>query len=400
MKKSGFGFWLGFLSVILFATSVNAATFTVTNTNDTGAGSLRQAITSANGTAAIDTIEFDIPGSGVKTIAPLTVLPTITQPLIIDGTTQTGWSVGNLVIEIDGSNLSGTTARGLSFNSIPTSAAQSFVRGLIINRFLGAGIYIETASNITIEGCILGTDATTVEDRGNARGIDLNAGGILENIIIGGNTAAERNIISGNSLGINTSGGDNIVITGNYIGTNKTGTIALPNSSGIQMLSSFCTIGGATAAEGNVISGNTNVGIILSNSQNTVSNNFIGTAADGITPLGNGSSGMRLINAFNSSTGGRHLISNNIIANNSRQGISFFPSFIPTIGNNISTNSIYNNGVVFLPQNLGIDLDNDFITPNDAGDADSGTNNLQNFPVLTSATVATTTTNILGTLNS
>ncbi len=166
------------------------------------------------------------------------------------------------------------------------------------------------------------------------------------------------------------------------------------------MLSSFCTIGGATAAEGNVISGNTNLGIILSNFQNTVSNNFIGTAADGITPLGNGSSGMRVVNALNSSNGGRHLISNNIIANSSREGISFFPTFIPTIGNNISANSIYNNGVVFLAQSLAIDLDDNGITPNDAGDADIGANNLQNFPVLTSATVATTTTNILGTLNS
>ncbi len=156
MKNSKFvGFSLIFLAVILFATNANAATFTVINTNDSGAGSLRQAILNANG-GSIDTINFNIPGSGVKTIAPLTVLPSIISSVIIDGTTQTGWSVGNLVIEIDGSNLSGTTARGLSFNSIPNSAVQSFVRGLIINRFLGAGIYIETASNITIEGCILG----------------------------------------------------------------------------------------------------------------------------------------------------------------------------------------------------------------------------------------------------
>ena len=117
MKKStlGIGLWL-ILTTVLAAANANAAIFTVTNTNDSGAGSLRQAITDANAAGANDTIAFNIAGGGVKKIAPLTPLPTIlgitNNALTIDGTTQPGWSVGNLVIELSGENLSGGDGAG------------------------------------------------------------------------------------------------------------------------------------------------------------------------------------------------------------------------------------------------------------------------------------------------
>src|SRR5690349_762556 len=80
------------LLVLCAVTCFGAGPFTVTNTNDTGAGSLRQAIIDAN-TMGGGTINFNIPGAGVHTITPLTVLPTIAQTVTIDGYTQTGSSM-------------------------------------------------------------------------------------------------------------------------------------------------------------------------------------------------------------------------------------------------------------------------------------------------------------------
>src|SRR2546426_7048242 len=73
-----------------------ATTFTVTNTNDSGPGSLRQAILDANATAGADLIAFNIPGSVVQTISPMSALPNVTDTVTIDGYTQPGSSVNTL----------------------------------------------------------------------------------------------------------------------------------------------------------------------------------------------------------------------------------------------------------------------------------------------------------------
>src|SRR3954471_15548394 len=108
---------LGLLLGLLAAQAARAATFTVTTTNDTGAGSLRQAITDANATDGVDTIQFAItdPPAGVRTITPATALPPITRPVIIDGYTQAGSSSNTLangdnavlLIEISGAIVRG-----------------------------------------------------------------------------------------------------------------------------------------------------------------------------------------------------------------------------------------------------------------------------------------------------
>ena len=85
MKRLAFLLWAATLPLA-------AATFTVTNTDDAGPGSLRQAILDAETAAGADTIAFAIPGAGVHTITPLTLLPIISQPLTIDGYTQPGSS--------------------------------------------------------------------------------------------------------------------------------------------------------------------------------------------------------------------------------------------------------------------------------------------------------------------
>src|SRR3954467_12011176 len=78
------------------------STYIVTNANDSGAGSLRQAILDANKTSSADIIKFAI-GSGAKTISPKSKLPGISQPLLIDGSTQPNFT-GKPLIEISGSN--------------------------------------------------------------------------------------------------------------------------------------------------------------------------------------------------------------------------------------------------------------------------------------------------------
>lgn len=317
-----------------------AAAFVVTNTNDSGAGSLRQAIadTSNNGSAVTDTITFNIAGSGVKTIKLQSSLPAISTPVIIDGYTQPNSSANTNVsgglnavplIELDGSNAG---SNGLL---IDLGAPGSVIRGLVINRFPNAGLRVQT-SNVKIEGCFIGTDATGLLDLGNkGTGVFLFENAVANNIV-GGATAAARNLISGNGVhGISSNnlgtGGPNI-IQGNLIGTDKTGTANLGNSaSGISFSGSNWTIGGAAIGARNVIAGNEDDGVVID-----------GTGT----------------------------------------------------GNSIVSNSIHSNN------GQAIDLNEDGVTPNDPGDADAGPNGLQNFPVVTSASPNGNNITIIGSLNS
>ena len=173
------------------------ATFPVTNTNDSGPGSFRQAILSANMGGGYDTITFSI-GTGVQTIEPLSPLPTITNPVIIEATTQPGFS-GTPLIELDGA-LAGAGANGLRI-----SAGNSTVQGLVINRFSGDGIHLDTNGNDTIEGNYIGTDVTgTIVEANGGYGVDVNTA-ILNKI--GGTSAGAGNVISGNAQGgINVTG--------------------------------------------------------------------------------------------------------------------------------------------------------------------------------------------------
>src|SRR6476660_2620089 len=133
--------------------------FTVINTNDSGTGSLRQAIMDANSMGG-GTINFSIMGSGVHTISPLTVLPTITQTVTINGYSQAGSSANtnpptmglNTVLTIE---LSG--ALGSNFSGLTLNAANCTVRGLVINSFQHDGIDVCTDGNL-ISGNFIGTD--------------------------------------------------------------------------------------------------------------------------------------------------------------------------------------------------------------------------------------------------
>jgi len=296
--------------------------FVVTNTNDSGAGSLRQAITSANTQAGSDNITFNIPGSGVQTITPLSALPTITSPVVIDGSTQPGFA-GTPIIQLNG------TSAGAS-NGLTISAGNSTVRGLVINRFALNGIELLTGGTNTIQGNFVGTDPSGTIDLGNIQsGVRLNTSGN----IIGGTTAAERNLLSGNNTNgalITGGGSANNIIRGNYIGTDITGSISVPNGfAGVNIFGPAVTntVGGTAAGTRNVISGNVGPGVLIqvnTASGNTVQGNYIGVAADGVTPLrntGTNGNGVYIFNAPNNTIGGTTVAARNIISGNEQSGV-------------------------------------------------------------------------------
>jgi uncharacterized repeat protein (TIGR01451 family) len=274
--------------------------------------------------------------------------------------------------------------------------------------FIGIEIAGNASSSNRVQGNFVGTNASGNGALGNQfEGVFING---APNNVIGG--ASAGNVLSGNGaaatgheglriVGVGSTGN---VVQGNFVGTNASGSAAIPNSGSGMLLVDLGTgapsktiIGGTSAASRNVFSGNASHGIRLNNtaaptnvSNNTVQGNFIGTAADGATPLGNTNNGVTLGNAAGNTIGGSAASAGNVIAFNGRDGVAAEAG----IGNSILSNSIYSNTL------LGIDLGDDGVTPNDAGDGDVGANNLQNFPVLTSVDSSFGSTVIQGSLNS
>ncbi len=449
----------GISEVMFIRTTKAISIFTVTNTNDAGTGSFRQAILDANATPGFDIISFNIPGPGIKTILPLTSLPIITDSIFIDGWGQGGLTYnGPPLIQISGINVQTPDVAGLRLK-----ADYSTIRGLIINGFPSSiqqahGIELCGNSNV-VRGCYIGTTANgeaALPNSGN--GIDVGCG---QDNVIGGITAGTGNVVSGNVRdGINIFSDDNKV-QGNYIGLSASGLASLGNGlDGVKIFRSNNVVGGPSAAARNVISGNNSDGIeipflpSIPTSNNRIEGNYIGTKPDGLSggvgnhewgvniaislstanviggfaPQygnvigGNGSirgdgGGIRIDSLRNSvrnnligvgadretnlgnlgegilveaednligggiELGGIFLSAGNVIAFNHEAGILVFahPFIVKT---RISRNSIHSNG------GLGIDLGALGVTVNDFCDADSGANNLQNFPVITSATVA------------
>ncbi len=357
---------------------------------------LRAAIEEANASAAIDTIHFDLPTTdpghvaGLWTIAPATALPPITGRLSLDATTQAGWSAtttgapagldGALAVELDGSG-TGAGTDGLDLR------ATTVLRGLVVNGFPDHGIIVRAgADGSTIAGNRIGTkpDGSAAAGNGNA-GIRLDA----SSVIIGGALPADRNLISGNADGIyaQNPATDGNMIQGNLIGTDAAGTAAVANTDrGIQLESGAdrTVIGGSSAAA-NVISGNGNDGIIVSDGAipgtdttgNTIRSNLIGVAADGASALGNGGAGVRFTAVTGNVVGGSGPNDGNRIAHNGRDGVE--SGNAAGNDNAIVGNAIWANG------GLGIDLGPDGPTANDDGDVDSGANDLLNHPIITSA---------------
>jgi hypothetical protein len=368
--------WIGSLSFAIYS---QAATFTVTTTNTfhvKGQLWLGEAIIASGVTpGAPHRIEFAIaPLDGtVKTILLTNLLPSITQPTIIDGYTQPGSRTNSLA---NGDNavllieLAGTNA-GLGI-----SASGCTIRGLIIGGSSGAGIFLDAdqsrniTSNNVIAGNFIGVDATGTNARPNNAGVQI-APASTTNSIIGGTTTDARNIISGNTVhGVDVDYGPNLII-GNFIGTDRSGTSALGNLFGVSIGGcSNNVVGGISPGARNVISGNSKNGVTveLFSTGNRMQGNFIGTDVTGTRMLPNGFHGVMLDTATNNLIGGTTPGAGNVISGNAFNGVVIVANNGPSsegaanviqgnlIGTDFSGRQILGNGAhgvhIFTPSNL------------------------------------------------
>lgn len=321
-------------------------TFFVTNANNDGSGSLRWAMAQANSNPGLDTITFNIGGGGLRTIRPTSSLPTITSPVLIDGTTQPGFA-GTPLIELT-KNDAGFFSDGLRI-----TAGNSTVRGLVINGYPGAGIVLAGNGGNLVQGNYIGTDATGSRAMVNTTGVLIEGG---SNNTVGGTIPAARNLLSGNGTGVRiTSGASGNQIQGNYIGTNVTGDTALQNGRGVVLdgLASNNAIGGAVPGARNLISGNRDDGVALLARNNFVQGNYIGTNAAGTAALRNRQYGV-YIEAGNNTIGGAAAGAGNLISGNNFEGIWVENvSGIMIQGNKIGTDAA---GVNAVPNNRGVTI--------------------------------------------
>lgn len=339
------GFSISVLGVLLvFSGQASAATYAVTSTDDSGAGSLRQAILDANDNDGPDTISFNIPGAGVHTITPEDELPAITGPTTIDGTTQPGAQCGTLVpslpatsntphtllIEISGANfMDYTTAPDII--TIASTADSTTLRGLVINGaynevgYGGAAVMLgvgteDSLSNVTIECNYIGTNAagtSAVPSYWGVCGESWSEETHLNSIVL------SNNLISGHeNSGIGLSGyGGEVLVEDSLVGTTVDGNQALPNGNGGIRLYGMQD----TQVHNNVASGNASDGIWVRLAAGSISHNYAGVGLNGQVDLGNGGSGI--------SVGGELQVSENLTLHN--EGAGVYVAYSATVQNNV-----------------------------------------------------------------
>jgi len=320
---------------------------------DDGRCTLREALVSANedatsGEAAgeclagdgADRIHFAISereGPGPHRISPTTPLPPVVATVSIDATTELGSAENTtrspepfdakLMIELSGER---STARaGLQLGGDDVS-----LRGMAINGFAGDAVLIG-ANRVVVAGNFIGTDLTGTVSKGNASGgVEQFRDGSID-ARVGGADPRDRNLISGNGgCGVSpNTRSDRWTIQGNYLGLDASGTEPLPNSTaencgGISLdNSSGHIVGGASPAESNVISGNASFGLAIVNASETrVIGNYVGVAADGVSPMGNGREGIQLASSP------RSRVQQNVIANNGGHGLQVADSDGAVVG--------------------------------------------------------------------
>jgi hypothetical protein len=291
--------------------------------------------------------------------------PTINDPVTIDGYTQgdstpddssddalentndTGQGINaTLKIELDGSTATENNTHGLDLR---TGGAGSIIRGLVINSFNGVGIKILGADNVQIAGNFIGTDASGSFGIANSSGIHIETGSANQ---IGGPSPSLRNLVSGNSIVGVVAGGTDNKIAGNLIGTDQTGMYSVPNRIGVNSGGVRTQIGGATPEWRNVISGNTPPDFDSSNpstwgygvlhSSAFVWGNYIGTNVYGNAALPN-HNGVR-----GGSVGGALPGQGNVISGNSMTGVAGADRIE---GNLIGTDAT---GLIPIPNGTGV----------------------------------------------
>ncbi|MCX6180775.1 MAG: gliding motility-associated C-terminal domain-containing protein [Bacteroidetes bacterium] len=222
-RKYNIQFKLFFLLLII-AQQLEAATLFVTNTNDAGAGSFRAVLATANNG---DVIQFNIPGPGPHTIKPLSSY-SIGKQLTIDGL-----AAGKPNIEFDGTLCAAQT--GFDLNSVGGSF--TVFQGLVLNGFTyntnSSPILISLAHDVTVKRCYIGTDVTGTIAKPNVNGVWIMGS---SNNIIGGASASDGNILSGNltrGVWVTTAPATNNTVENNKVGISVNGT-ALPNFTGVE----------------------------------------------------------------------------------------------------------------------------------------------------------------------
>ena len=366
--------FLAFGFLLLNANLSQAATFTVTNVNNSGAGSLRQAIIDSNTAQGVggvqNVINFNIAGGVVRTVNLTSALPDITYHLIIDGTTMPSYS-GTPLFELNGAS-AGATANGL------TNRLGDFeVKALIINRFGGNGIEAVCPSGgcadaehniLSITGSYIGIDKSGINaSPNNGNGIYYQPHRAFAYSTIGGPLASERNIISGNGKnGVLIRRSDytysTVSFSNNYIGLNAFGAAAIGNTLngistedspgsqnglGIEIGNELGFAGSTlppTIGDRNIISGNGANGI-FSNTPTvdfTIKNSYFGTNSSGTADVGNVLDGIKLTALGNQTVqiGGTAAFEGNVISGNNGYGIESAMSFTTIQNNRIGTNAL------------------------------------------------------------
>ncbi len=307
------------LSLLALASGVGlqAATYTVTNTDDSGAGSLRWALGEANSSIFSDTVTFSAALSG-STICPRTPLPALED----DGTTLDGDldDNGTPDITINGRYLS-AGEDGLTLIHHPTKSGCT-IRGLAITNCPRYGIYVNASWGNHIYGCHLGVNRVGRSALVNGD-CDVYVYQSQYNTI-GGDEARERNVIAGGSpsapsgSGIYLDGCSHITVSRNYFGLNRAGDTALTGGPrGVYVVGgSENVIGGGGSARRNVFAVPTTC-LVLRNSTygNVVSGNYFGLAADGATLMPFSFAGVALQAAAHDNTvGGTTSAARNVFA--------------------------------------------------------------------------------------
>jgi hypothetical protein len=451
------------LLALCFACAVRqlaAADFTVTNTNDSGPGSLRQAILDANADQNPPAlINFAIPGSGVQTIKLASALPNIAGPLTIDGYTQPGahpnsneasFTDAVLLVELSGEQVGGTGLAIFNTNNV--------VRGLITNGFTTDIAF--SGQGHKVQGCYLGTNASgsaAIARPTNGSGIAINP--FTSSLTIGGVTPANRNVIAGNIVfnhcntitvqrnyigvsadgmsfiapsavisgiegngvtiggtsasvrnviagGVNFVNSSSPIVQNNFIGINASGIVASPGATGLSLGggTGVGTLGLTTnglVSQNVIVSSNPSATAVVGLSgamNNTFEANFVGVAMDGKTLLGNRPIGFNLASRCRGNQiGGVIDGQGNVIAFTAAPPQLSAGVIIPVASGTSANGANFTQGNSMIGSGgLPIDIAFPGATPNDAGDSDG----FQNFPVLTSTVFGSGTVRITGSLNS
>jgi hypothetical protein len=410
---------LSFLSVTF---TTLAGTFTVTNTNSSGPGSLSDAITSANGSPGADLINFAIP-SGPFVISLTAPLPTITEQVTIDGYSQTGAVAGSIdsrtiIINIDGSGMG-------SGDILTVNASSVVITGLAIYKSPGYGINVMNGANdVLIQGNFIGTNST-----GTTAALGNTTGGIVSNF---GNFTATTDLTIGTdgdgtnddqegNLIVSTTGsgsgndGDGILlwettnstVAGNIIGLDRNGSNTGMGNARDGVVLTVNSTGCRIGTDGNGVDDNIELNLISANTRNgiqiaatsdgcVITANYIGLDAS-LNGAGNGGDGIQIINSSNirigtNGDGASDDVEANTISANCGNGISidtqFFFSFTGNsngsviAGNFIGTDNSLTNvvgnaaaGIVLSASQSSFNTNNNIIGSNFDGSGDAAEGN-------------------------